>query len=667
MADTADLGDDEREIELSSIAAIFPELTFQSGESYVASIDLPVEPAQPLPVSFPGLIDGAPPVDLPTPPTSDIASEGESTERVERPLSKSAQKSPDRQVDVPREIHSLSHLPPLRLRISLPQGYPAEKPPLYELSTNPPWLPREALRRLEEEGNALWEELGRDQVVFAYLDHLQQAAERNFDLIQHENDTLEVSQGTKIALLDFDINSKREKFAHESFECGVCLEPKKGSVCHRMSSCSHVFCVSCLQDFYNTCISEGDISQVRCLAPDCGKEDPGRGAANDQRNRRKKKAERTLSPSELLQIPLDKDMVKRYVELKRKKKLESDKTTVYCPRTWCQGAARSKKHPKPKNLSEALTYESDSDSDGENGRASKQTDNDDSSSNALPPPEERIAVCEDCAYAFCRVCLGGWHGEYARCWPRSQGELTEEEKASYDYLRQHTTPCPTCSSPAQKTHGCNHMRCFQCGTHFCYLCSAWLCESNPYQHFNQKGRGCYMRLWELEEGDEGNGAGGVAFAGARGLENEAALLDDLEDNPPLPPPAPAPPRAAEIPQIILQLEQGPPPAAPPPPPPQNNPPRAPAQAPARGQGNRPGGGGGANGRAGNAGGGAGGGGGGAPPRAPRERGPPGAGLRRFLELVENDEEDEWDSDELDDDGDFFDRRNGHDPWEIPLR
>ena len=38
-----------------------------------------------------------------------------------------------------------------------------------------------------------------------------------------------------------------------------------------------------------------------------------------------------------------------------------------------------------------------------------------------------------------------------------------------------------------------------CGTHFCFLCSAYLDVRNPYAHFNTQGAGCYQRLWEGEE------------------------------------------------------------------------------------------------------------------------------------------------------------------------
>jgi E3 ubiquitin-protein ligase RNF14 len=78
---------------------------------------------------------------------------------------------------------------------------------------------------LENDGKRLWEELGRDQVIFAYIDHLQQAAEKAFDLFDLDGDgpPFGVAQDMEIALLSFDRKEKREEFERGTFECGVCL------------------------------------------------------------------------------------------------------------------------------------------------------------------------------------------------------------------------------------------------------------------------------------------------------------------------------------------------------------------------------------------------------------------------------------------------------------
>ena len=275
-----------------------------------------------------------------------------------------------------------------------------------------------------------------------------------------------------------------------------------------MLDCGHVFCVGCLQDCYNSAIKEGDVASVRCLSPNCARDREQKAAASKKR----KKPKTTISPSELLQIPLGQEAVKRYVSLKYKNELESDKNTIYCPRSWCGGAARSKRRRKPTSL--------ELDSGASDGSASEEDNDDDADgladgdgegagelkSKPYKPLKDLLAVCEDCGFAFCRRCYASWHGEFVRCTPkRDEEELTAEEQASLEYLRLHTSPCPTCDAPAQKTHGCNHMICYRCQSHFCYLCSAWLDPGNPYQHFNEmpggKRTACYMRLWELEDGD----------------------------------------------------------------------------------------------------------------------------------------------------------------------
>ena len=580
--------DDEREIELDSIKAIFGELRLE--DPYTAFLDIPVTPEAPLPIVF-RTVDGVPP----TPPSSDNGATAD----------KDAQPSA---IPIPLDVHNLSYLPPLRLQITLPKGYPSDEPPQFILTTCPNWIPKETLQNLELNGLHLWYEYGHGQVVFAFIDQLQQSAERAFGLAV--DGPLLLSQDMRIALLDFDRKAARQKFDAETFDCGVCLEPKKGSVCHRIVPCGHVFCVCCLQSFFNNCITEGDISSVKCLSPECGASARGR-------------KQKTLSPSQLLQIPLDKDIVKRYVNLKRKKKLESDQSTVYCPRKWCQGPARSSKHPK---LTDPATFDS---SDSSEDQGTPQANN--------ANQTDRLAICSSCTYAFCRSCLSSWHGDHVAC-PRTSGtpqpELSADERASLDYIRQHTSACPTCNVPCQKTHGCNHMRCFHCLTHFCYLCAAWLDAANPYRHFNEPGKGCYMKLWELEEGDEaGAAAAAGVFGGPRMAEHEAVAWERIQAEELAAAAQEAERMGAarldemlgprvddEAPEVVVMVERV------------NLLGRPPARGGPRRRGT-------ARGRAVNM----------------DERW--NAGIQRFLAMAQADEEDEWDSDELDD----------GDDWRIPVR
>nr|POE53415.1 e3 ubiquitin-protein ligase itt1 [Quercus suber] len=468
--------EDEREEELETLSSIYPELVRDPIDPFRATLELAITPSEPLRVRF----------------VPDAT--------VEHAQELSGLRHGEEEVE-------LAHLPPLCLDITLPAEYPADAPPRVALRDRGDCLPSATLQELENEAATLWEEYGRTIILFVYIDFLAQAAERGFDLAQTSSGGFVLPAAQRSGLLAFDEQTKIGKFRASTVDCGICLEPKRGSLCHRMRRCGHVFCLQCLQDFYNNAISEGDVGNVRCLDPGCGKEKAGE---------RRRKSARTLQPRELLDMGLAEAMVRRYVEMKRKKKMEADKTTVYCPRTWCQGPARSKKYPAiPLELSTYVLHDSsDSEAEGSEVRTAGIP--------VPPDPTERLAVCESCSLAFCRVCYMGWHGPFARCFPRDPTELSAEEKASYDYIRLHTSPCPTCNSPTSKTMGCNHMSCFQCKTHFCYLCGAWLDGSNPYLHFNKPGMDCYQRLWELEGGDDGQAPGdGHGFAGGRGWEQIA--------------------------------------------------------------------------------------------------------------------------------------------------
>ncbi|RMZ79102.1 hypothetical protein DV738_g3479, partial [Chaetothyriales sp. CBS 135597] len=469
MAD--DTQEDDRIIELSSIAAIFPEIHIDPTDPYHASLELPVTPLQPLTIKFH------------QPTTDDIPPQV--------PVSTTAALQNGRQNTASEDVHTIEHLPSLKLDIFLRPGYPSSEPPVVHLVTDSPWLPPSKIQDLESACTRLWDEAGRDQIVFSYIDYLLQQAEDTFGLAGGDG-VVSLSPDLRLALLDFDRRIRRQKFEQETFDCGVCLEPKKGKDCHRLVQCGHVFCTSCLTEFFTSCITEGDVDSVKCMDATCGKE-----ASNANAVAQSKRPERSLNPSELLQIPLSQDLVQRYVRLKRKKKLESSKNTIYCPRQWCQGPAYPE-HRKKKAEDDFHDF----------------SDTEDISTAVVPtsseelrnlPMHQRLAICSDCSYAFCFVCRKTWHGSHlsaaSLCNPRDPALLAAEEQASLDYLKKHSTPCPTCGAPAQKTMGCNHMICFRCKTHFCYLCSSYLMEDNPFAHFNDIRSPCHMRLWELEGGD----------------------------------------------------------------------------------------------------------------------------------------------------------------------
>lgn len=385
--------DDERAEELDTLQSIYPELIIDAISPYRATLDLLVAPSKPLPVTF----------------------------------------------EPEQDVQRLSYLPSLHIGIDLPITYPAETSPSITLSATPQWLPSDVLLKLTAESQSLWEEYGGGMILFSYISSLQEQIETAFGL-----EELTLPSDIRQELVAYSKKLKRELFDKETFDCEVCLEPKKGSVCYRMERCSHVFCVACLQDYYNNCIKEGDVNNVKCMSTECGKS----GSS-------KRKKDRLLSPKELLQIPLDRETVERFANIKRKKKIESDPNIIYCPRTWCQGAMRTDRYPKITDV----TQMDDSDSEADEDIANENDDTNEADKvkkrSIGRQGMERLAVCEDCNLAFCTVCLASWHGDFVRCEPRDLNQLTEEDQASLNFILKSTSPCPYCLVPCQKSYGCN--------------------------------------------------------------------------------------------------------------------------------------------------------------------------------------------------------------------
>lgn len=203
--------DDARQVELATLAAIWPdELRVDKKDPFAVFIELPISLPRPLVVRFPAASGAAP------------AGAGEAPQG-------GAGVAPLGVEDV--DSQEVSNLPSLRLDIRLPEGYPRARAPDVTVSTSPAWLSLDMVSRLEADAGRLWEEMGRDQVVFTFIDHVRQGAEDVFGLVDASSGTLEVGPEHKIAILDYDINAKRRAFEKETFSCGVCLgksEPSMG-------------------------------------------------------------------------------------------------------------------------------------------------------------------------------------------------------------------------------------------------------------------------------------------------------------------------------------------------------------------------------------------------------------------------------------------------------
>lgn len=80
-----------------------------------------------------------------------------------------------------------------------------------------------------------------------------------------------VRNSLQAQLVTHDRLVRHSTFSSESFDCGICLETKKGARCSRIRSCGHVFCIECLHSFFELNIREGLVKNVCCADMECVK------------------------------------------------------------------------------------------------------------------------------------------------------------------------------------------------------------------------------------------------------------------------------------------------------------------------------------------------------------------------------------------------------------
>jgi hypothetical protein len=98
------------------------------------------------------------------------------------------------------------------------------------------------------------------------------------------------------------------------------------------------------------------------------------------------------------------------------------------------------------------------------------------------PPEVFCA----CGAYYCARCSHAPHWP-ATCEQRRKWEETLHSSPDLQYLRQHTRPCPSCDVRTQRTEGCMHITCSNCGVEWCWACGmsgkgvhhAFACSKQP--------------------------------------------------------------------------------------------------------------------------------------------------------------------------------------------
>jgi E3 ubiquitin-protein ligase RNF14 len=375
-------------------------------------------------------------------------------------------------VDERGVAQTVKHLPPIQLRLTLPDDYPSSRGP--HISCHAIWISADRLRQLEDELASFW--LPDEPVGFQCIDWLQHQAlgllcsseDKTFSLpsnvvsfsgllLSPSNKISMQMAGASVSLRSdeagpsyrnaaapdaprFDLLSHLEQydasltlsdFRSTIQTCSICYDTSLGSS-FVVLPCGgrgeiHAYCEVCITQHCESLITSGAVENLKCPEPSC----------------------RASLPPFILESVLGEEMYERYENLALKKALAAMKDLAYCPR--CDAATIAGK-------------------------------------------SEDCCQCASCRYVFCGKCLGEYHPAEP-CFSaakqlemkaliedqRQNVRLAEEEKRrkradlvaqmqSMARIQATTKPCPCCGAHIEKSEGCNQMNCSSCGSLFCWRC-----------------------------------------------------------------------------------------------------------------------------------------------------------------------------------------------------
>ncbi|KAF9624328.1 hypothetical protein IFM89_009611 [Coptis chinensis] len=360
----------------------------------------------------------------------------------------------------------VEHLPPIILRCLLPKSYPSHQPPYFTIAIQ--WLDSQRISNLCIMLDSLWTDQPGQEVIYQWVEWLQSSSLSylgiNKELVlgplymPHSGDRRAVSRSVSPevdipSMMNYNDDKCHEVFWQNMHECCICFGEHAGTEFIRLP-CKHFYCWKCMEAYSSIHVKEGTINKLLCPDAKCG----------------------GMVPPGLLKHLLGDENYERWESLLLQKTLASMSDVIYCPR--CETACLE--------------------------------------------DEDHNGQCSKCLYSFCSLCgdrrhvgstcmspelkllllqtkVSNFHFEpYLRqdgceLFPREEIQQWEERMNGRQLVGQiqaelyaaHGHSCPLCGQMNAKVGNNNHIFCWSCQNHYCYLCRKKVRRSS--QHYGPKG------------------------------------------------------------------------------------------------------------------------------------------------------------------------------------